>query len=176
MTDFADSALSRILVAARGLVYSTAFVGLWGWLALTVRRYDGSIALEIPVWLWPVGLALVIAGGLFAAWCIATFLTLGRGTPAPFDPPRAFVAVGPYRFVRNPMYVGGLAVLAGSGLLLRSPAILALSVVALFLAHLLVVLYEEHALESRFGASYLSYKHRVRRWLPGAGKAGTPAA
>ena len=43
------------------------------------------------------------------AWCIGTFVTKGQGTPAPFDPPREFVASGPYRYVRNPMYIGALA-------------------------------------------------------------------
>ena len=97
---------------------------------------------------------------------MGTFALLGRGTPAPFDPPRRFVAVGPYRFVRNPMYVGGLAMLAGFGLWRRSPAMFLLTAVGALVAHLFVVLVEEPGLTERFGDGCREYKRTVNRWLP----------
>ena len=63
----------------------------------------------IPAWAFPLGLVLALAGGLVALWCIVAFVARGRGTPAPFDPPREFVAAGPYRYVRNPITSAPLA-------------------------------------------------------------------
>lgn len=151
--------------ALRGLVYAAAFVLMWGWVAVVVQRYDARLPFAVATWLRPVGMALAAAGALLAAWCVVTFVTRGRGTPAPFDPPREFVATGPYRYVRNPMYIGGALVILGVGLVLRSPAIVLLSVAFLLFFHLFVVLYEERTLESRFGESYLRYKATVKRWL-----------
>ena len=75
--------------------------------------------------------------------CFACFTVRGRGTPAPFDAPRVFVAVGPYRYVRNPMYIGGIMLLAGLAMLRRSVAILVFAAGWYVLAHLFVILYEE---------------------------------
>ncbi|HET9473105.1 MAG TPA: isoprenylcysteine carboxylmethyltransferase family protein [Steroidobacteraceae bacterium] len=155
----------RVFTVFRGSLYSAAFIGLWAWLASYVRRFDPQISLSLPSWLVPVGLLLACAGGLVAAACIATFVTIGHGTPAPFDPPRQFVARGPYRYVRNPMYLGAAAVLLGAGLFVSSPSIVLLALAFLLLMHLIVVLHEEPALAVRFGDNYLHYKATVRRWL-----------
>ncbi|HEX3552159.1 MAG TPA: isoprenylcysteine carboxylmethyltransferase family protein [Thermoanaerobaculia bacterium] len=160
-----NPALSKMLVALRGVFFASAFVLLWAWLAVSVRRFDAQLEITIPAWLRPMGLVLAAAGALVAAICIATFVTKGRGTPAPFDPPRQFVASGPYRFVRNPMYLGASMVLLGAGLALSSPSILLLGFAFLMIAHLFVVLYEEPGLTGRFGDSYLQYKASVGRWL-----------
>jgi protein-S-isoprenylcysteine O-methyltransferase Ste14 len=124
-----------MFIAARGLIYAGFFVLLWSWLAFTVHRYDASLPLAIPGWLQPVGLAIAVLGGLTAVSCIVLFVSRGRGTPAPFDPPRVFVATGPYRFVRNPMYLGAGGIIAGAGLMLGSPAIVLLAVVFCIAAH-----------------------------------------
>jgi protein-S-isoprenylcysteine O-methyltransferase Ste14 len=148
-----------------GCGYSAAFVWLWTWLAISVRSFDEKLTVALPLWLRPVGFVLAAAGALLAGRCIATFVTKGRGTPAPFDPPREFVASGPYRYVRNPMYVGATAVMLGAGLVLSSPAIVMLALGFLLIMHLFVVLYEEPALAGRFGASYQQYRSSVHRWL-----------
>jgi protein-S-isoprenylcysteine O-methyltransferase Ste14 len=160
------SAWQRLSVVLRGLLYSSTFILLWSWLAVSVQPFDQRIPFTIPRSQRPVGIALGVAGALLAASCIATFITRGRGTPAPFDPPRDFVATGPYRYVRNPMYLGAGAVLLGVGLVVASPAIVLLAAFFLLAAHLFVLLYEEPALQRRFGESYLRYKTSVNRWLP----------
>src|SRR5262249_22987777 len=71
------------------------------------------------------GLVVVIVGGAVALWCVLAFATLGRGTPAPFDPPRRLVVRGPYRLVRNPMYLGAAVALLGAALYYESLALLA---------------------------------------------------
>ena len=161
------SSIGRAFVVVRGVLYASLFVLLWGWLAISVRRYDGALPFVIPDWLRPLGFIVGVLGALVALWCIATFVTRGQGTPAPFDPPRVFVASGPYRFVRNPMYIGGFGVMAGAALIVGSPAILFLALAFLAALHLFVLLYEEPTLERSFGSSYLHYKATVRRWLPG---------
>jgi len=118
----------------------------------------GIIAyLAIPFWL--IGTAAML-------WCFWNFLVNGRGTPAPIDPPKELVAVGLYRYVRNPMYVAGLIALFGW--ILWSPSFsLIVALFVFFLAtHLFVALYEEPNLRKRFGASYEDYLKRVPRWIP----------
>ena len=111
----------KVLAGIRTVIYMTGFVVLWAWLAVGMRRYDAALDVSLPGWVAPVGAALMAAGGVVALACGFFFATRGRGTPALFDPPREFVATGPYRFVRNPMYIGAFSVLAGFGFLERSP-------------------------------------------------------
>jgi protein-S-isoprenylcysteine O-methyltransferase Ste14 len=160
------SALSRGFVTLRAAFFSAAFVLLWAWLARSVQPLDARMPFILPDWARPLGWALAFAGALLTLWCIVTFVARGKGTPAPFDPPREFVAAGPYRYVRNPMYIGGFGVLLGAGLALGSPAMVGLAALFLLLTHLFVVLYEEPALTHRFGDPYLRYKSTVHRWLP----------
>ena len=120
----------------------------------------------MPSWSEGFGVALMIPGGLLVLACVGSFVLRGAGTPAPFDPPRVFVGTGPYRYVRNPMYIAAALVLAGYGLLERSLSIVLLSLVFLVVMHLFVLLVEEPGLERRFGESYLAYKRATNRWLP----------
>lgn len=156
---------SRIFSKCRGPLYSAAFLGLWIFLPIYVRRFDPHIPVELPGWLVPIGLIIAAAGALIAAVCILTFAKVGRGTPAFIDPPQQFVALGPYRYVRNPMYLGATAMILGSGLIISSESIALLALCFLVLMHLFVVLYEEKALAARFGETYLRYKATVPRWL-----------
>lgn len=156
----------RAFAAVRGAVYAALFVWLWAWLALLVRRYDAALPVGVTPALRPAGLVLAALGGLLVLSCVVTFAAAGHGTPAPFDAPRRFVAAGPYRFVRNPMYLGAAGVLAGSALAAGSPAILLLAAAFLLLAHAFVLLHEEPALRRRFGEPYAAYTREVGRWLP----------
>ncbi len=152
--------------ALRALVYTTGFVFLWGWIALGVRAYDRSLGIALPAWTAMLGILFMLVGGIFALLCAGTFVARGRGTPAPFDAPRQFVAGGPYKYVRNPMYIGGWIVLSGFGLYLHSFSILLLSLAMLLLAHLFVVFYEEPNLREKFGPTYEGYCNSVPRWIP----------
>ncbi len=158
------SLLVKIFTILRGLVYSALFIWFWAWLVLYVRRFDPSIPIALPAWLRPIGYVLAVAGALIAGACVATFVTRGRGTPAPFDPPREFVATGPYRWVRNPMYVGAAMLILGAGLIVSSPSVVLLDFVFLLVMHLFVVLHEEPALTDRFGDAYERYRSSVHRW------------
>lgn len=161
-----DRTFDTCFACLRTAVYVTTFLGLWAWLALTVRRYDAGFAVAWPGWTGAAAVVVMTLGGALGLACLAVFVTRGRGTPALFDPPREFVAAGPYRYVRNPMYIGGVALLAGFGLWHRSVWILLLAAVALFIVHLLVLFHEEPSLEAKFGDSYREYKRTVNRWSP----------
>jgi protein-S-isoprenylcysteine O-methyltransferase Ste14 len=158
--------MRTIFDAARSLLYMTGFVYLWGWLALQVRPLDRHLAFELPSWIIIAGVLVMLLGGATALLCVATFVLKGQGTPAPFDAPVKFVAVGPYRIVRNPMYIGGGLTLIGLGLFLQSISMVLFSFAWFLLAHLFVVLVEEPGLERRFGQSYAEYKRSANRWLP----------
>jgi protein-S-isoprenylcysteine O-methyltransferase Ste14 len=90
----------------------------------------------------------------------------GRGTPAVFDPPKKFVPHGPYRVVRNPMYIGGVSMLLGWGLYLTSVAMTLFALVAFLIIHIFVLCAEEPGLRKRFGREYENYCHAVPRWIP----------
>jgi len=162
-------------VVLRAAVYMTGFVLFFAWLALRVRPLDRFLPVSLPAGVEAVGIVLMLAGGVLGLVCAGTFVARGKGTPAPFDPPTEFVAVGPYCYVRNPMYVGGLFLLAGFGLYERSASILLMALALLGVVHLMVVFYEEPALRRLFGASYEEYCRTTRRWLPApAARAGKP--
>jgi protein-S-isoprenylcysteine O-methyltransferase Ste14 len=88
----------------------------------------------------------------------------GGTTLAPIDPPRQLVVRGLYRFTQNPMYNGVVAILLGETWLFGSVPLLQYAVVIFVLFHLFVVIYEEPALESRFGESFRAYRAKVPRW------------
>src|ERR1700739_1322230 len=104
--------MKTLFIALRAAIFGTGFIFLWGWVALCLHyRYDISLGIALSDWARALGIALMAAGGTLAFACVATFVSRGEGTPAPFDPPRKFVAAGPYKLVRNPMYIGGVIVL-----------------------------------------------------------------
>ena len=121
--------------------------------------------LDVGAWRY-TGLLLFAVGLAASCWCAFDFTVKGRGTPAPFDPPKRFVTAGLYRFVRNPMYVGGLLIVLGQ-FVYSQALVLLLYAAFLFLAfHTFVILYEEPTLRRTFGATYVECCALVPRWLP----------
>src|SRR5262245_8992896 len=135
--------METALRSLRALLYGVGFILLWGWLSLYVERYDGGLRVSIPPGAVVPGASLLIAGFALVVVCVVRFVVAGRGTAAPFDPPTVLVPSGPYRWVRNPMYIGAFLTLLGFGLARRSPSILILSLAMLIAFHLFVVLVEE---------------------------------
>jgi protein-S-isoprenylcysteine O-methyltransferase Ste14 len=152
--------------AVRTLIYAAGFIFLWGYAALWARRYDAEIGVALPGWTHPQGIVFMALGLAFALTCAGTFAVRGRGTPAPFDPPRKLVAVGVYRWVRNPMYLGGGLAIVGFALYEQSVSILLLASAMWIAAHLFVYFYEEPTLRAKFNGSYVEYCRTVSRWLP----------
>lgn len=113
------------------------------------------------------GLIPIVLGALLYLRCAWDFTFTGKGTPAPFDPPKKMVMRGFYRYVRNPMYVALLLVLTGEAILFESASILICAAVLFSVFHLWVVFYEEPTLRQKFGDSYETYCMKVSRWIPG---------
>jgi protein-S-isoprenylcysteine O-methyltransferase Ste14 len=151
----------------RTLVYATLFIGfLLVYLPARVLARTG-IHRPASFGIAQIGGAVLCALGMaLALWCVATFIRIGKGTPAPFDAPRRLVVRGPYQFVRNPMYLGAGFALAGAALFYGSGWLLTYAVAFLLFFHLFVVFYEEPTLERKFGADYEDYRRRVHRWWP----------
>lgn len=150
----------------RAVFFGVAFVlVVLVWLPMQLLAPTGGPRLtEGP--LRYVGFALLALGLPLVIWCWWGFITRGRGTPAPFDPPRNLVVTGPYRFVRNPMYLGAILLLLAEAALWGAPVLAGLAMAFWLIAHVVVVGYEERALARSFGQSYADYRARVRRWLP----------
>jgi protein-S-isoprenylcysteine O-methyltransferase Ste14 len=158
-----------MFVIFRAIVYATLFIGFL--LIYLPARVLASTGIVRPPMIAAPQISGIIVGSVGAAialWCILTFATIGKGTPAPFDPPRRVVIRGPYRFVRNPMYIGATLALAGAAVFYRSLPLLAYAAAFLTVCHLFVLSYEEPTLRRTFGADYEAYCHRVRRWWPTA--------
>jgi protein-S-isoprenylcysteine O-methyltransferase Ste14 len=137
----------------------------------------GSAAVWIPWWIltrgdgthepaaWYAGPLIAIGAALYF-WCLWLFAVVGRGTPGPWDAPRRFVAVGPYRWVRNPIYIAALLVVVGEAWLFLSLRLLAYAGVLAICFHLFVIGYEEPTLRRRFEETYAEYRRAVPRWIP----------
>jgi protein-S-isoprenylcysteine O-methyltransferase Ste14 len=156
-----------MFIAFRAVAYATLFVGfLLIYLPERVLSWSGIVRPAGIHWAQIVGTIVGSLGALVALWCIITFAGAGRGTPAPFDPPRRLVIRGPYRYVRNPMYLGAGLALGGAALFYESVPLLIYGGVFLLACGVFVVLYEEPTLRRTFGPEYEAYCHRVRRWWP----------
>ena len=136
----------------------------------------GVVALLLPlaiVWnRWPardplfsIGLVMLIAGVALLLWCVRDFYVSGKGTLAPWSPPRNLVVVGLYRYSRNPMYVAVTLMLAGWALSFWSPTLAIYTCFVIVAFHLRVVFGEEPWLARTHGAAWEEYKSKVPRWL-----------
>jgi protein-S-isoprenylcysteine O-methyltransferase Ste14 len=138
---------------------------------LAFLALPGIVAITLPLVLargmglrHPGGFPALAAGLALLLWCIAEFYREGRGTLAPWDPPRRLVTSGPYRYSRNPMYLAVTTILVAWAILFASRlhALYALAVALGF--ELSVLCYEEPAL-ARTHAQFAQYRDRVPRWL-----------
>jgi protein-S-isoprenylcysteine O-methyltransferase Ste14 len=152
------------MTAYKSLLYLIFEAGLFALyiplvLLRTGPRIDTSIfsLVAFPLWL---------IGGLMVLWCFWHFTFMGRGTPVPMDPPKELVVTGPYRYVRNPIYVGVVLIFLGHFLWFGYWALLLYTVLAFIGVHFFVVLYEEPTLKRKFGAAYEDYRKKVPRWIP----------
>jgi protein-S-isoprenylcysteine O-methyltransferase Ste14 len=152
----------------RAVVFVTAILFVMGWLMGYLRLLDAFLGVELPAWVQVPGIVAIVAGAALGLTCAAMLSTRGIGTLSGEEwfMPREFVTTGPFRFVRNPMALGGVVILTGIALWHRSAFGLGFAA-AMFLAnHLVAVYVEEPGLETRFGDSYREYRRNVRRWLP----------
>ena len=122
-----------------------------------------------PAPAWPVralGWLLVGAGACVLVAAFARFVREGLGTPAPLAPTERLVVGGLYRYVRNPMYVAVLAIIAGQALLLGRPVLVVYCIVVGAAVASFVRFYEEPTLVRTYGSDYRRYKDAVPGWWP----------
>jgi len=121
---------------------------------------------------WAAMVAIAVGALLYFA-CVRVFAVVGRGTPGPWDAPRKLVVVGPYRWVRNPIYVAALVVVLGEAWLFLAASLLWYALAMAVTVHLFVIGYEEPHLRRRFGNAYEEYLRTVPRWIPRRPRTGT---
>jgi|SRR5581483_8402189 len=112
------------------------------------------------------GAGLFASGFGLACWAGFCLIHVGRGTPLPLDPPRRLVTCGPYRRVRNPQGIAMVLMAAGEVLAVRSAWLWVLVPLTVAYLELVVGPWEERQLARDFGAEYIAYRRRVRKWLP----------
>ena len=137
--------------------------------------FPGTVGFLVPLWLLRpapparefhvVAVGPLTIGTLMLLWCVRDFYVAGKGTLAPWAPPRHLVVVGLYRWSRNPMYVSVTLVLFGWAIAYQSRALMIYAVAVLAMFHLRVVLGEEPWLFRTHGDQWMRYRARVPRWL-----------
>ncbi|HLO27537.1 MAG TPA: isoprenylcysteine carboxylmethyltransferase family protein [Anaerolineales bacterium] len=155
MTNPADRAAVKIAPPVLLLVHIFAAFIL-NWLLPLPFVFPGFL-----IW---IGDAFILAG-LALPFSAVNQLRKAHTTLDPHSPVTEIVTSGPYRFSRNPIYLGFLCLLIGFPLIFRSYWGLILSPVFMVLLYELVIKHEEAYLENKFGEIYTAYKARVRRWL-----------
>lgn len=112
------------------------------------------------------GLLLIFTGLYIMILTITKFVRIGKGTLAPWSPTGKLVIDGMYRYVRNPMIIGVLIVLAGESIAILSLNIFIWTLIFFIINNIWYIFYEEPDLEKKFGDEYRKYKKSVPRWIP----------
>ena len=144
-------------------------VALGGTFACLLPYLLGDWHFHRPLPYWAIAQAaggLLICVGLVPV--VQSFIEFIRvnGTPVPVASPPRLVVSGFYRYVRNPIYVGFLAILIGEALLFGSRGLLGYTAVAWCIGAAAVRFYEEPVLARKFGAEYQAYRRAVAAWIP----------
>lgn len=152
-------------------MYAVLVIGLFlALLPFGVIKLVGLIPLKsfsgLDKFFFIAGICLVILGGALSYSCMTIFVTKGQGTAFPTDPPRKFVVLGAYKYVRNPMYIGNLVLAFGVGLFLQSATYLIYTFLLAVVTHFYIVFHEEPRLVQRFGQEYIEYYKMTNRWIP----------
>ncbi len=157
--------LVRHLIAVAALPFTvTVLIPVWIGRRAGVQLAAGTTVGDAAT--QAAGIAVLAPGLLLFAVSLHYFATLGRGTLAPWDPPRHLVVEGPYRYVRNPMISGVLFILFGEALILLSWPHAQWALLFLCLNLVYIPLVEEPMLHARFGNAYGEYRGHVRMFLP----------
>ena len=155
----------KLLLAVRSLLFLVLIPGtVAGYIPWRILRASGQLFVPALSVTTVLAAAVAMTGLSVLLRCVWDFFAAGRGTLAPFDPPKHLVVRGLYRFTRNPMYNGVLVLLLGEAWLFHSSALLEYAIIVFVIFHLMVIIYEEPTLESQFGENYSAYRAAVPRW------------
>jgi protein-S-isoprenylcysteine O-methyltransferase Ste14 len=157
-------------LAHRTMLQIVAFTGLLLFI-LPVSVIEGSASswrnpLDLPMWQLSLVVQMLAVPAVVGLTAVQEFVTRGRGTPVPFDPPQRLVTSGVYAYVRNPMQLSAVVLLLIIGFVLRNLWVAAASVMAHFYSYGLAGSDEDEDLLRRFGDDWSRYRRTVRSWLP----------
>lgn len=156
-------------LVVRNVVFTIVVPGLGGvWAPWSLASRGGHGPTPVAWEAMPV----IVAGAALYAWCVWNFAAVGNGTPGLWDAPTRVVATGPYRWVRNPIYIAALLVVLGQAWLFWSLPVLVYAGAMAAFCHLFVTGYEERRLGRRFGSAYAEYRRAVPRWIPRVPRSG----
>lgn len=136
-------------------------------LVLVILALLAGWALDLPAVARsrPAGIALIVLGLALSAWARGTFGKLGAEIYPWSESHSSLVTSGPFRFTRNPMYLGMLVIGVGAALVAGTWAMWLVPVVLFVLDTFVIIPFEERSMESAYGDDYRAYKARVRRWV-----------
>ena len=141
-----------------------AFVAMPGIVAFALPLGIG-ISTHDPTRYVPLAATVLALGTLLLLACVREFYVTGRGTLAPWSPPRCLVTSGPYRWSRNPMYIGVVTILLGWWLLWDSRTLLTYTLAVACVFYVRVLTMEEPWAARHFGAEWETYRANVPRWI-----------
>jgi protein-S-isoprenylcysteine O-methyltransferase Ste14 len=155
----ADSKINNMIAIKSILFFILAPGTVAGLIPLMFFRNGSGIFSYLAFPLWVSGFATLV-------WCFWDFVQKGKGTPAPFDPPKELVVAGLYQYVRNPMYVGVFLINLGYFVWFGYWNLLFYLLLYFVAVHSFVTFYEEPHLKKTFGTSYEEYMKKTPRWIP----------
>jgi protein-S-isoprenylcysteine O-methyltransferase Ste14 len=161
-----EAVMRRSAAAVVSVAWGVALGGTFACL-LPYLLNDWQFHRPLPYWaIAQAAGGLLICAGLVPV--VQSFIEFIRanGTPVPVASPPRLVVSGCYRYVRNPIYVGFMAILLGEVLVFGSRGLLEYTAVAWCIGAAAVRFYEEPILARKFGAEYQDYRHAVRAWIP----------
>ena len=159
--------LSDTLISSLGtLLFLLVVVPLlWIWLPRQILiSSDNFFIFDIGMVRYS-GLLPIVSGVVILIYCSGSFVLVSKSTPIPFSSNNELIVTGLYRFVRNPLYIAAVLVLAGQAILFQSLGIIIYCLMTFGIFNVLVLM-EETILEEQFGAKYVLYRKSVPRWIP----------
>lgn len=162
----------RATPAAHVIATAVQIVVFWGLflvvfpLVIQALETRWRLVVPFPDAMGLLGIAVVVAASALGLWSAAAMTVKGDGTPLPSAMPNRLVVAGPYRFVRNPMALAGIAQGVGVGLLMSSWMVVVYALAGSLVWNYAIRPYEESDLVRAFGDDYRAYAHEVRCWIP----------
>ncbi len=136
------------------------------WLVTAKVQRLGTPILNPSVVLVFGGAVLCLAGLIVFILTVRMIILIGNGTIMPWDPTRKLVTGSLYGYVRNPMILSVITIVAGEALLFASYWLALIAALFFAINHVYFILAEEPGLVKRFGPEYVEYQKNVPRWIP----------
>ena len=133
-----------------------------GWVAQKIEYLDWIVGISAT--LWPLGVVMILLAILVAVWAFFTFKNI-HTTIMPNKAASHLATNGPFRWSRNPIYVGDIVLICGVGLATGNPWMFITAAVAIFAIEEFAIKREEIHLKAKFGQDWNEYARRVRRWV-----------